>query len=80
MSSNGVEELSRESTEQMINEKANEEERQYLRLIEKIIETGTKRSNRTGIDTYSIFGTQMRFDLRNGKCIIVSPSMYYLIK
>ncbi|KAG7188393.1 hypothetical protein KM043_008044 [Ampulex compressa] len=41
------------------------EEYQYLRLIEDIIKTGFKKSDRTGIGTYSKFGTQMRFDLRN---------------
>jgi len=79
MANNGVEVESLEGTrdmEQRINEKAkmNEEheECQYLRLIKKVIQTGTKKSNRTGVDTYSIFGTQMRFSLRDGKCIITS--------
>ncbi|XP_020288183.1 thymidylate synthase [Pseudomyrmex gracilis] len=40
-------------------------EYQYLRLIEKIIKSGTQKSNRTGIDTLSTFGEQMRFELRN---------------
>ncbi|XP_012232140.1 thymidylate synthase isoform X2 [Linepithema humile] len=42
------------------------EEYQYLRLIRKIIATGTMKSNRTEINTYSIFGAQMRFGLRDG--------------
>jgi len=42
------------------------EEYQYLNLIRKIIKTGAKKSNRTNVDTYSIFGTQMRFGLRDG--------------
>ncbi|XP_050451942.1 thymidylate synthase isoform X2 [Cataglyphis hispanica] len=41
------------------------DEYQYLQLVEKVITTGAKRSNRTGVDTYSIFGAQMRFGLRN---------------
>lgn len=82
MSSNGVEvESLRETTrdvEQGMNGKMNEEhdEYQYLRLIEKVIKTGTKRSNRTDVDTYSIFGAQMRFSLRDGKIIIVSSRIY----
>lgn len=43
------------------------EEYQYLRLIEKVIKAGARKGNRTGVDTYSIFGTQMRFGLRDGK-------------
>jgi thymidylate synthase len=42
------------------------EEYQYLNLIRKIIKTGAKKGNRTNVDTYSIFGTQMRFSLRDG--------------
>lgn len=52
------------------------EEYQYLQLVEKIIKTGVKRSNRTGIDTYSIFGTQIRFSLRNGKYIYIDNMLY----
>ena len=40
--------------------------KQYLQLCEHIIETGTLKTNRTGIDTLSTFGYQMRFDLQQG--------------
>lgn len=46
------------------------DEYQYLQLVEKVITTEAKKSNRTGVDTYSIFGAQMRFGLRNGKYIL----------
>jgi thymidylate synthase len=42
------------------------EESQYLQLIRKIVETGSKEESRNGV-TYSIFGHSMRFSLRGGQ-------------
>eukprot|EP01125_Pyxidicula_operculata_P021700 TRINITY_DN851_c1_g1_i2.p1 TRINITY_DN851_c1_g1~~TRINITY_DN851_c1_g1_i2.p1 ORF type:complete len:379 (+),score=82.87 TRINITY_DN851_c1_g1_i2:242-1378(+) len=42
------------------------EEYQYLELIEQIINQGVQRGDRTGVGTFSIFGPQMRFSLRDG--------------
>lgn len=47
--------------------KRNVEELQYLNLCRDIISNGIQRGDRTGTGTLSIFGTQLRFDLRNGK-------------
>jgi len=48
-------------------EKRNIGEDEYLKLCQKIITTGSIRHNRTGIDTTSIFGERMEFDI--SKCI-----------
>ncbi|CAH0561295.1 unnamed protein product [Brassicogethes aeneus] len=41
------------------------EEYQYINHIKQIIEKGIKREDRTGVGTYSVFGAQMRYSLRN---------------
>ncbi|WP_375392852.1 thymidylate synthase [uncultured Sphingomonas sp.] len=40
--------------------------RQYLDLMERVLTTGTRQADRTGTGTLSVFGHQMRFDLRDG--------------
>ena len=39
----------------------------YLEAIQQIINRGVRKSNRTRTDTLSIFGMQMRYNLRDGK-------------
>ena len=40
--------------------------RQYLSLLEEVLETGTERRDRTGTGTRALFGRQIRFDLADG--------------
>lgn len=40
--------------------------KQYLELLQTILDTGTDKTDRTGIGTRSIFGYQMRFHLEDG--------------
>jgi len=53
-------------------------EQQYLDLIRNILENGSRRTDRTGVGTVSMFGAQMRFDLRNDQFpLLTTKKVFY---
>ena len=50
--------------------------KQYLELIEKILDEGIERSDRTGTGRKSIFGHQMHFDLDQGFPLVTTCLLY----
>ncbi len=50
--------------------------KQYLDLLRDIKENGTKKMNRTGINTVSVFGRQMRFDLSEGFPAVTTKKLF----
>jgi thymidylate synthase len=50
--------------------------RQYLELMQHVLEHGTPKDDRTGTGTLSVFGYQMRFDLGAGFPLLTTKKLH----
>jgi thymidylate synthase len=52
-------------------------EHQYLKLVKDILENGVEKQDRTGTGTLSVFGRQIRHDMKLGFPLLTTKKMYW---
>lgn len=51
--------------------------KQYLSLVQEVLEHGEKRQDRTGVGTVSVFGIQRKYDLREGFPLVTTKKVNF---